>query len=446
MPQKSVDNSYKSYEPKKTLGTLDAVALIVGIVIGAGVFKTPSLVALHTNSDIIFLLTWLLGGAVSLIGALSYAELCAAYPHTGGDYHFLYRAYGRPLAFLFAWTRMVVIQTGSIALLAFIFGDYATQFYAIGPYSQGIYALAIVIILTFINVLGLTFGATAQKLFTLLEVGGILLIICVGLFFTPSSGTSSLPLQSNSSLSSSLGMAMVFVLLTFGGWNEAAYISAELKTGATGIAKALIWSILIITLVYVLVNYTYIHVLGHERMASSEAVAADLMRLVWGEQAAKLIGLLVAISALTSANATIITGARSNYALGQDFASFKGLGQWNHRTSSPVRAMLIQGLIAVVLVVLGLLTRKGFETIVDYTAPVFWFFFLLIGIAVFVLRKKDPQTPRPFKVPFYPVLPALFCISSLLLLYSSLVYTGIGALVGVLVVLLGFIVFVFLRR
>lgn len=446
MPWKSIENANLNDKPRKTLGTVDAVALIVGIVIGAGVFKTPSLVALNTSNDTLFLLTWLVGGAVSLIGALSYAELCATYPHTGGDYHFLYRAYGKPLAFLFAWTRMVVIQTGSIALLAFIFGDYATQFYTIGPYSEGMYALAIVITLTILNILGLTFGAIAQKLFTLLEVGGIVLIIIVGLFVTPTIEASSLPIKSDISTSSSLGMAMVFVLLTFGGWNEAAYISAELKTGAKGMAKALVWSILIITIVYLLVNYTFIYVLGHERMASSDAVAADLMRFTWGENAAKFIGLLVAISALTSANATIITGARSNYALGQDFPFFKSLSQWNHRTSTPVKALIIQGIIATILVLLGLMTRKGFETIVDYTAPVFWFFFLLVGVAVFILRKKDPQITRPFKVPLYPVLPAIFCISSSLLLYSSLAYTGVGAMFGVFVLFIGFIVFSLFRR
>lgn len=446
MPQKSVNKSDTSYQPKKTLSTIDAIAIIVGIVIGAGVFKTPSLVALNTSNDVLFLLAWLAGGGISLVGALSYAELCATYPHTGGDYHFLYRAYGRPVAFLFAWTRMVVIQTGSIALLAFIFGDYATQFYPIGPYSEGIYALAIVLILTFINILGLTFGATAQKLFTLLEVGGILLIIVVGLFFTPISETSLPPTKPVVSISGSLGMAMVFVLLTFGGWNEAAYISAELKKGARGMASALLWSILIITIVYLLVNYTYIRVLGHEQMASSDAVAADLMRYAWGENAAKFIGLLVAISALTSANATIITGARSNYALGQDFPFFKRLSQWNHQTSSPVKALIVQGLLATTLVLLGLMTRRGFETIVDYTAPVFWFFFLLVGAALFILRKKDPETPRPFKVPFYPILPAVFCVSSTFLLYSSLVYTGIGAVFGVFVLLVGFLVFIVLRR
>lgn len=434
--QKSKDNNI----PRKTLGLFDAVALIVGIVIGAGVFKTPSLVAGNTTDDQSFLLAWLLGGVVSLIGALNYAELTSTYPHAGGDYHFIYRAYGKRLAFLFAWSRMSVIQTGSIALLAFIFGDYATQFYSFGDYSEAIYAFSVIILLTLINILGLTFGSSAQKIFTILEVSGIIIIIIAGLFFTPVA-TEVISEEIVGSKDYSFGMAMVFVLLTFGGWNEAAYISAELKSGARSMATAMIWSIVIITIVYLLVNFTYLYALGHSGVAASNAVAADLMQLAWGKQAAQFIGLLVAISALTSANATIITGARSNYALGNDFRLFKRLGNWNQQSSSPIQALLLQGSIALVMVGLGLLTRNGFETIVDYTAPVFWFFFLLVGIAVFIMRKKDPNAVRPFKVPLYPVLPALFCLSSAFLLYSSLTYTGIGALFGVGVLFVGFVIY-----
>ncbi|GAA4779079.1 amino acid permease [Olivibacter ginsenosidimutans] len=428
--------------PRKILGTTDAIALIVGIVIGAGVFKTPALVASHTEDDVMFILAWLLGGIVSLIGALNYAELTTAYPHTGGDYHFLYRAYGKRLAFLFAWSRMSVIQTGSIALLAFIFGDYASQFYSLGSYSESIYTLGIIIILTLINILGLTFGATAQKIFTVLEVAGILMVILSGLFFaTPVIPQNVTATVHTTPPSSSFGMAMVFVLLTFGGWNEAAYISAELKSGAKSMAKAMIWSMVIITLVYLLVNFTYLYIMGHQGIAHSNAVAADLMQLVWGPKASRFIGLLVAISALTSANATIITGARSNYALGKDFPFFKEIGIWNQRSTSPIRALLLQGIIAIVLVGLGLLTRNGFETIVDYTAPVFWFFLLMVGIAVLIMRVKDPKRERPFKVPLYPILPILFCLSSTFLLYSSLTYTGVGALVGVGVLIIGLIVY-----
>lgn len=438
--------SHSNNIPRKTLGLFDAIALIVGIVIGAGVFKAPALVASNTTDSNSFLFAWLLGGFVSLVGALNYAELTVTYPHAGGDYHFIYRAYGRRLAFLFAWSRMSVIQTGSIALLAFIFADYASQVYSLGNYSEAVYAFSVITILTALNILGLTLGASAQKIFTIVEVGGIFLIIIAGLFFAPANRVSEVSVAAPISDNYSFGMAMVFVLLTFGGWNEAAYISAELKSGARSMAKAMIWSIVIITIVYLLVNYTYLYALGHEGVAASDAVAADLLALIWGKPAAQLIGILVAVSALTSANATIITGARSNYALGNDFYFFRKLGDWNQRSSSPIAALLLQALIALVMVGLGLLSRNGFETIVDYTAPVFWFFFLLVGIAVLIMRKKDPNAKRPFKVPFYPVLPVLFCLSSAFLLYSSLTYTGIGALFGVLVLFVGFIVYMFIPK
>jgi len=416
---------------------VDAVALIVGIVVGAGIFRTPSLVAANAGGVEPFLAAWILGGAVSLIGALCYAELATAFPSTGGDYHFLGRAFGKNLAFLYAWARMSVIQTGSIALLAFIFGDYLTQIYSFGSYSSVIYAGLSVTALTAINIIGLRFGTGAQKLLTTVEILGVLLIIVVGFSLAPSATASEAP---TSAATTSFGLMMVFVLLTFGGWNEAAYISAELREGRTGkrpMAVALIVGIAIITVLYLLVNLAYLNALGLGGMAGSEAVAVDLMRTTFGSGGVLLIGVLVGVSALTSANATIFTGARTNYAMGRDFPVFASLGKWNARASAPVNAFLVQGLIALGLVALGLFTRKGFETIVEYTAPVFWFFFLLVGVALFVLRRKEPDVERAFRVPLYPLTPLLFCLTSAYLLYSSLVYTGFGAFVGVAVLLAG---------
>lgn len=436
------EHSTQQLQPAKQLSITDAVAIIVGIVIGAGIFRTPSLVAANTDSETMFLLAWVLGGAVSLIGALCYAELSTAFPSAGGDYHFLSRAYGKRLAFLFAWARMSIIQTGSIAVLAYIFGDYLSQVISLGEYSSVIYAALIVIVLTTINISGIRMSTLAQKIFTTTEVAGALLVVVVGLFIAPQY-TSQLPAPATpiepSGPGSFLGLAMVFVLLTFGGWNEAAYISAELKSGKRGMARVLIISILIITIIYLLVNLAFSRALGHAAMASSEAVGVDLMRQVWGSTGVWLIGVLVAFSALTSVNATIFTGARTNYALGRDFKLFAGLGKWNSERAGPVNAFMVQGLISLALISLGLITRSGFETIVEYTAPVFWFFFLLVGISLFVLRRKAPTVQRPFRVPLYPILPALFCVSSAYLLYSSLMYTGIGALVGIGVLFIGFI-------
>lgn len=424
-------------EPKPVLGAVDAIALIIGIVIGAGIFRTPSLVAANVDSGGMMLLTWLLGGFVSLVGALCYAELTTTFPNTGGDYHFLMRAFGKKIAFLFAWARMSIIQTGSIALLSFIFGDYATQIYSLGDFSSVIYAGLVVFILTGINILGINMGAGTQKLLTTLEVVGITLIIVVGIFFIPAASDVSFSFTPVSDNGNSLGLAMVFVLLTFGGWNEAAYISAEMRSGRKRIAGALILSILIITVVYFLINIAFLKGLGLAGMAESPAVAGDLMGAAFGAIGVTIISLIVAISAMTSANATIFTGARSNYALGRDFPVFSFLGKWKNQNSGPVNAFIIQGLIALVLVSFGFFSRSGFETMIDYTAPVFWFFLLMVGISLFVLRKKEPDVKRPFRVPLYPFLPLIFCITSGYLLYSSIVYTGWGALVGIGVLLVG---------
>lgn len=419
--------------PRPVLSLFDAVALIVGIVVGAGIFRSPSLVAANAGSSEAFLFAWILGGIVSLVGALCYAELTTAFPNAGGDYHFLTRAFGKKPAFLFAWARLSVIQTGSVGLLAYIFGDYLSQIYSLGEYSSVFYAALAVAALTTINIIGLKSGTGTQKLLTVTEVAGILLVITAGFFFA-SGGATNAAASPSSAATASFGLTMVFVLLTFGGWNEAAYISAELrgdKRGKRRMAKALILGILIITALYLLVNLAYLNALGLGGMARSEAVGGDLMRVAFGETGVVLLGVLVAVSALTSANATIFTGARTNYAMGRDFPLFASLGKWNAKSDAPVNAFIVQGVISLALVCLGLVTRKGFETIVEYTAPVFWFFFLLVGIALFVLRRKEPHAERPFRVPLYPLTPLVFCLTSAYLLYSSLAYTGFGALVGI---------------
>lgn len=443
-PISSVEQKHEG--PAAVLSLTDAVALIVGVVLGAGIFRTPSMVAANVDSGTLFLLAWLMGGFVSLVGALCYAELATSFPNTGGDYHFLMRAFGRRLAFLFAWARLSIIQTGSIALLAFIFGDYASRIWNLGEFSSVIYAALVVISLTSINILGLRLGTGTQKFLTSVEVAGLLMIIVAGFFYAPELSVTRTPASDPSAGSSSTGLAMVVVLLTFGGWNEAAYISAEMKTGKKQIAKALIISIIVITSIYVLVNMAFLTGLGLDNMARSEAVAVDLMQVTIGQAGVLFIGLLVAISSLTSVNATIFTGARSNYALGRDFPVLKRLSKWNTRRAAPVNAFLIQGVISLLLISMGLFTRKGFETMLEYTAPVFWFFFLLIGISLFVLRYKEPATDRPYRVPLYPVTPIIFCLMSAYLLYSSIVFTGVGAFVGIGILLVGLIVLLVIER
>ena len=207
--------------PKPVLSMMDAIVIIVGIVVGAGIFRTPSLVAGNTGTWELFLSVWLLGGLVSLIGALCYAELSTSFPNTGGDYHFLMRAFGKRFAFLFAWARVSVIQTGSIALLAYIVGDYVSQLYSVGTYSSALYAAFVVIVLTVINIIGVKFGTGTQKILLAIQFTGLLLIIVAGFLINPSAAAlADLP-TATSGTSTAIGLAMVFVLLPFGGWNEA---------------------------------------------------------------------------------------------------------------------------------------------------------------------------------------------------------------------------------
>ncbi|AFZ32268.1 amino acid/polyamine/organocation transporter, APC superfamily [Gloeocapsa sp. PCC 7428] len=429
--QEGVTSTATAPEPALAFG--DAIAIIVGIVIGAGIFETPALVAANSGNGIVALGAWVLGGLISLLGALCYGELATTYPHTGGNYYYLLRAFGKPVAFLFAWARMTVIQTGSIALLAFVFGDYASQLFRLGTYSPSIYAGLAIALLTGLNIVGVQQGKVAQNWLTAAKVLGLLLVVGVGLAATIES-----PQPSTISTESSLGLVMIFVLLSYGGWNEAAYISAEIRNVRRNMVRSLVWSLGIITAIYLLINLAYLRGLGLAGTAGSQAVAADLMRGAFGTPGAVFISFLIAISTLGATNATIFTGARTNYALGQDFAGFTFLGRWQRGGNTPAGALLVQGAISLVLVVFGTLApRNGFETMVDYTAPVFWFFFLLSVTTIFVLRQREPQVRRPFQVPFYPVTPLIFCIICIYLLYSSVTYTGIGALLGLVVVISG---------
>ncbi|HET9789378.1 MAG TPA: APC family permease, partial [Pyrinomonadaceae bacterium] len=280
-----------------------------------------------------------------------------------------------------------------------------------------------------------------------------------GLFLIDPISSASQPASPQSS-ERSLGLAMVFVLLTYGGWNEAAYISAE-TTDRRSVARALLLSIVIVTGLYLLANWAYLRGLGLSGVASSDAVATDLMRRAVGERGAMFVTILVAVSAITSANATVFTGARTNYAFGRDFSLFGFLGRWERRGNTPTNALLVQGVIALGLVLIGTLTREGFATMVEYTAPVFWFFFFLVGLSVIVLRIREPDVVRPFRTPLYPLLPLTFCISCLYMLQASIAYVfqvsrrlgeeekgvsiGIGALVGIMVLLMGIPVFWFAR-
>ncbi len=445
-------------QPRPVLALSHAVAIIVGIVVGAGIFKTPALVASLSPSAAWMFAAWALGGLVSLIGALVYAELATACPHAGGDYHFLHRAYGRSVAFLFAWARFAVITTGSIALLAFVFGDYMQVLLPLGAQGPAWYAAAAVGLLTGVNLCGIRSSARAQGWLTLVEVGGLLTIVLAGLWLSPAGGGAPAPVPAAAAAAvpqasaAGFGMAMVLVLLTYGGWNEAAYLSAELKDRRRNMRRALLVSIGLLTALYLSVTWAYWQGLGLQRMAASPAIGAELLDAALGPPGARLMAVLVAVAALTSINATMIVGARTSFALGRDWPPLARLGEWNGERGTPAVALVVQGAASLALVALGSLAGSGFTAMVEYTAPVFWLFFLLCGLSLIVLRWREPHLERPVKVPWYPLLPLLFCAACAFMLWSSLSYVhgqtlnGFNAAwIGVVVLALGGLLLAVLR-
>ena len=433
---------------QRLLSPLGAVAIIVGIVIGAGIFKTPSIVA-EITGDVGWALTlWIGGSIISLAGALCYAELATLYPHAGGDYHFLTKAYGKNVSFLYGWAKAMVINTGSIALLAFVFGDYMTKVLPLGLHSDIYWAVGIIVILTTINLLGIQASANIQTVLTVLEISGLVAIIVAGFgFFTdPLPPVINPPMFSSTPQLGMLGLAMVFVLLTFGGWNESAYISAELKGTTNTIVRVIVFSLLIISIIYILVNMALVNGLGLKQLASSKAASADLLGLAFGPIGEKLLGLFVAVAALTSINATMIVGARTNFAMGEDWHGLRKMAQWESSRGTPHFAYLVQGITSLALVGFGALQSDGFEAMVEFTAPVFWTFLLLVGISLFVLRAKD-RKPRAFSVPLYPFTPLIFCMACAYLSYSSFSYAhSKGAvLISLYVMLVGLVALFILR-
>lgn len=423
--------------PLKSFNNLSAISVIVGIVIGIGIFRLPPIVAQQASTDLQFLSFWLAGGAISLLGALCYAELAAFKPDSGGEYYFLSEAYGSFPGFIFSWGRMTVIQTGSIALAAFILGEYATLLLDLGPYSSSIYAAAAVIFITGLNLYGTGQSRKAQNIMALFIVLVLVGLGCISFLTVSFQDPSAADRVWAFPNLESTGTAMIFVLLTYGGWNEAAYISAEIKEVKKNMSWVLVAGIATITTVYVLVNGAYIHILGLEGLQQADTVGANFTEKILGPEGAIGVSLIVIIASLSTTNATVITGARTNYALGRDFKVLGFLGKWHGPRNTPTNALIVQGSISLLLVLLGTFTQEAVSTMVDYTAPVFWLFLLLSTMSIFVFRNRYAESEIPYKVPFYPVTPILFILACSYMLYSSLVFTGPGALYGVAILCLG---------
>jgi basic amino acid/polyamine antiporter, APA family len=445
---------------RPTLGLWDAVSIIVGIVIGAGIYETAPLIFASVSSPAMALSVWLLGGVLSLVGAACYAELASTYPRSGGDYVYLTRAFGQLIGFLFGWAQLSIVLTGSIGMMAYVFADYAVALGEGQPGSAVVWAATAVIVLTALHIASVSVGSHLQNVLTGAKVLGVSAVILAGVWLAFTRvGSSAVPAAAGAAREGSFGLAMILVLYTFGGWNDAAFVAAEVRDRKRNLPRALLLGTLAVTIIYLLMNAAFLAALGFEGAQRSRAIARDVFAAVAGNWGGAAISILVMVSALGAASALIFTGARVHAALGSDYALLSRLAVWHARFRSPAAALLAQGAVALGLIALvgtgwgraaidGVALKLGlsqvawsghggFDTLLSCSAPVFWSFFLLTGLALLRLRRLEPELERPFRVPLYPLTPLVFCATCAYMLYSSIQYAGALTLVGVAPLLIG---------
>jgi amino acid transporter len=464
----------QSAVPKAQLTLFRSVCIIVGVIVGSGIFESPPDIAFFVSDwwglspATWFLLIWVIGGAISLLGALCYAELATAYPRSGGDYVYLNRAFGGWCGFLFGWARLAIIQGGSIGAIAYVFGDYATRLLPLAErtilgeggeetlvhtltislgamqltlHSAAIYAAIATVILTVVNILGVREGAMTQNILTTVKVLGLGAVFVAAFLLTPGYVPPATPAEIGAG---SFALTMVFVSWTYGGWNEIAYVAAEVENPNRNIVRSLLIGLAIVTGIYLLVNLAFIHTLGVQGVAGSKAVAADVMNIRFGEFGARLISGLVVISALGALNGFILTSARVYYAMGTEHRLLSVLGRWSKRFGTPIAALILQGAIIITLII-AFGDREGFRRMVKFTAAAFWLFIGLTTCSLVILRFRDKNTERPFRVPLYPLIPAFFLAFCIFMVYRSLDYAPVETAWAAGIIALGVPVYILSR-
>ena len=422
-PNHASDRIEPPAAPRRQLTLLDSTSIIVGIVIGSTIYQSSPLIANQVPSTAWLIGVWLLGGFLSLVGALCYAELANAYPTEGGDYAYLTQGFGRTVGMLFAWIQFWIVRPGSIGTLAYVFAQYANQLCPLGdgPWPLVVYAVGAIVLLSGVNLLGIREGKWTQNVLTIVKFLGLAAIVVAGFCSKPAAAIA-LPAEPHQFNLDSFAFAMILIFYAYSGWNEMAYVGSEVRDPAKNILRALLLGTVAVAVLYILVTLAFVYALGFEGLRHSQAVAVDVVRPALGPWGSRLISTLICISALGAINGMIFTGSRIYYAMGTEHRLFAWLGHWDARREAPIRTLLIQAAVTVALTIGFGLNEKGFENSVIFTAPPFWIFLFLTGLTVFVLRLNDPDRPRPYRVPLYPVTPMIFCISSGFMIYKSLTY------------------------
>ncbi|WP_437206077.1 APC family permease [Planctomicrobium sp. SH664] len=442
-----------------SLGLWDTISLIVGIVVGVSIFKVPPAVFARAGSPEIALGFWLFGAFLALCGALCYCELVTTYPEFGAEYVFLTRAYGRRTGFLFVWMQTCAVMTGSIGIMSFFVADYAEQILPPGLIHPAVIAATAVAALVGVHAFGLQTGRWVQNLLTVLKIVSLAALLICGLLLPTTQAHAALVGGSNSVSWADWGLALVFVLYAYGGWNDAATIMPEVRDGQRNMPRALILGLGSIAVLYLAMNCAYLRGLGFDAVKESTVPAADLIEQTLSARFAWLISLIVIISALGGIHGMLFAGCRLLAAVGKRESYFRAWNRWN-KNNVPLPALFTLGAVSLLLIGLvgtqagrdrltalaGLLHFPapdwkeyggGFNLLLSATAPIFWGFFALSGSSLIVLRWRDPQRPRPFRVPLYPLTPLVFVSTSLYMCWSSLQYAGQLTILALPVFLVG---------
>ncbi len=431
-------------ELRRALGLNAATAIVIGTVIGSGIFLVPKAMILKVGSLDLLFLVWIVGGILSVFGALSYAELSAAMPEAGGEYVYLRETYGPFWGFLYGWIQTLVAKSGSIAAISTGFFLYFANFFPvldvmafeiplpIGPgggplpirYGQ-FGAAALILVLAFVNYLGVRLSGAVQVVFTASKVGLILLLVAVGLLAGDGSWghfQESIPVAGGIT---AFFAAMVSALWAYDGWNNVSMVSSEIQKPSRNLPIALIAGTLIVMAVYLLTNLAYFYVLSPGEVAQSDRVAAEMMRRIWGDGGAAAVSAIAMVSIFTALNGAILSGSRVPYAMSRDGLFVQGLEKVNPQHRTPGNALLFISLLASLLVFSG-----RFDEIITYVIFTSWILYAMTTAGVIVLRRKRPDLMRPYRTLGYPWVPALFVVAAGCILVSTLVESPRESLIG----------------
>lgn len=438
-------------ELRRDLGIWAALAIVVGTTIGSGIFRVPQAMILGVGTVHMVLLVWIVGGVLSLAGALTYAELAAAMPDAGGEYVYLAEAYGPMWGFLYSWTQMWVAKSGSIATLATAFFEYTSHFFpeleqvwfVLGPfpvkYGQ-IFAMVLILLLGGVNYFGVKLGGQIQIAVTAIKIGLICFVIGAGLLYAHPAAANAAPLVHPAF--SGFIAALVAALWAYDGWNNVGMVASEVKDPKRNLPLSLIGGTLAIILIYMAANWAYFRVLTPAEVGAHKLVAAEMMQRLQGAMGASAVSLAAMISIFAALNGSILSGGRVPYAAARDGLFFKAAARVHPAFHTPgVSILMLTAWSAVLVVVAG-----GYESLFTYVIFASWILYAMAGAAVFVLRRKRPDMPRPYKTFGYPIVPLLFLIGAAVLDVTTLRSSPFESLAGIVFILLGLPFYFYWKR